>query len=116
MKSINPEYAKTGLVFLGIAWVIALLAELSANPNRYLAPVTRGAVVAALILLILKGNRIASILLVAWSVLALSLAGVWLNLFLMVVGVTLYLWAGGSKVFRSPATSREATSESPQRS
>ena len=100
MRRINPEYAKSGLVFMGLAWAILLLGEFAANPDRFLLPLVRAGLLAVLVIGVLRGSRVASIMLVGWSVVG-GLAGVWLALVLMAFGVTLFLWSGGSTTFRT---------------
>lgn len=114
MKAINPEYAKAGLVFSGLAWAGASLGELAANPDRLLLPVGRGVLLGVLVVDALKGSRAASALLVGLSVVGLSLGGLWITLILMIIGVILFLWAGGSRAFRgapSPASRRPNDTE-----
>ena len=114
MKSLDRDYAIIGLALIVLAWILVSLVEIVARPAAFFQPVARTALVVALAVAVLKGSRAASGVLLTWSILALYMGGFLGVLLVLAVGVTLFLWAGGSKAFRPRPPSIEANDESPR--
>lgn len=108
MKSLDREYAIVGLGLIVLDWIIVSLVEIVANPARFFLPASRLALVALLTVAVSKGSRAASVVLLTWSIVGLFLGGFMLTLLVLAVGVTLFLWAGGSKAFRPKPASIES--------
>ena len=94
-----------------LAWILVSLVEIVANPAGFVQPVARTLLVAALAAGAFKGSRAASGVLLTWSILGLFIGGFLGALLVLGVGVTLFLWAGGSKAFRPRPPSIEANNE-----
>ena len=112
MKSLDPAYAKVGLGLIVLAWILVSLVEIAANPARFVQPLVRMVLVAALAAGVLKGSRAASGVLLTWSIVGIYIGGFLGVLLVLAVGVTLFLWAGGSKAFRPRPPAMQRTNES----
>ena len=114
MKSLDRDYAVVGLGLIVLAWILVSLVEIAASPARFVQPVARIVLVVALVLGVLKGSRTASGVLLTWSIVGIYIGGFMGALLVLAVGVTLFLWAQGSKAFRPKPPAVEPNHESPR--